>query len=135
MREAVRGGESLNSRSRASIFTLYCASASLLLHPPINRQKYIYKYIYINYIYLSHIAVLFLYPCLVLFEQYGGEGEEGWARLGACRAPGNPPAPGPASPLFAVSIGKNTKKGKNPGMGKPGLAASLPRAMARWCFH
>lgn len=84
MREAVRGGESPNSRSRASIFTLYCASASLLLHPPINRQKNIYTNIYIfkkiNYIYLSHIAVLFLYPCLVLFEQYGGEGEEGWAR-------------------------------------------------------
>lgn len=108
MREAVRGGESLKSGSRASIFTLYCALASLLLHPPINRQKYIYKYIYKkNYIYLSHIAVLFLYPCLVLFEQYGGEGEEGWASLGGSwgsAGSGCRPAAGSELLLFAVAL-------------------------------
>jgi len=66
----------------------------------------------------------------VLFEQYGGEGEEGWARLGGSRgSEGDPlaPAVGSASPLFAVaslvSVGKNTEKGKSPGTGGPGCPA------------
>lgn len=60
----------------------------------------------------------------MLFEQYGGQGEEGWVRLGRAQRAPLALAAVPASLLFAVSIGKNMEKGgkreKSLGWGEPG---------------
>lgn len=48
----------------------------------------------------------------MLFEQYSGEGEEGWARLGGLQCSGGSAHSGPSITTVAVSIGKNSKKGK-----------------------